>query len=45
MGSERKVLQNIKCGSIDAADVSFPNLIDSYNHYVKNNVMTSIIYF
>lgn len=26
--NKNKVLENIKCGSIDAADVSFPNLID-----------------
>lgn len=27
--NKKKVLENIKCGSIDAADVSFPNFIDS----------------
>ncbi|MHC6179179.1 hypothetical protein ACYUJ6_04895 [Clostridium sp. JNZ X4-2] len=27
--NKKKVLENIKCSSIDAADVSFPNLIDS----------------
>ena len=27
--NKKKVLESIKCGSIDAADVSFPNLIDT----------------
>ncbi|WP_368490442.1 hypothetical protein [Clostridium sp. BJN0013] len=33
--NKKKVLESIKCGSIDAADVNFPNLIDTITLKMK----------